>query len=52
MRYQVFGTRVIHVSVEVDAEDAEEAFERAMEAGRGEIEEWDVDTNWYGVEPI
>lgn len=52
MRYQVYGTRVVHVSVYVEAEDAEEALELASQTDYRDVEQWDVETNWYGVEPL
>lgn len=46
MRYQVIGMRVEQVTVNVQADSAEEAIELANECHRSEIDVWDTDYNW------
>lgn len=47
MRFQVHGTRTVVVSTYVDAEDENEAIEKAEFAFGYDIDEWDDYTLWH-----
>lgn len=46
MKFQVHGTRTKVVSVEVDADSADEALDIASELDHRDVDVWDSETYW------
>lgn len=49
MRYIVHGQRTEIISIEVDADSEEEAFQLAEDSSRHDVDVWDDDTQWYAA---